>query len=41
VQELRNSTMMNGQAIQEVKKATIEVKNANMVNIEAISKLEM
>jgi hypothetical protein len=33
--------MMNGQAIQEVKKATIEVKNTNMVNIEAISKLEM
>ena len=33
--------MMNGQAIQEVKKATIEVKNATMVNTHAISKLEM
>jgi hypothetical protein len=33
--------MMNGQAIQEVKKATIEVKNATMVNTQAISKLEV
>ena len=34
VQELRNSTMINSQAIQKVKKATI-------VNTQAISKLEM
>ena len=33
--------MMNGQAIQEVKKATLEVKTATMVKTQAISKLEM
>ena len=40
-QELKNSTMINSQAIQEVKKATMEVKNATIVNTQAISKLEM
>ena len=33
--------MINSQAIQEVKKATMEVKNVTMVNTQAISKLEM
>ena len=33
--------MMNDQAIQEVKKATLEVKIATMVNTQTISKLEM
>ena len=40
-QELKNSTMINSQAIQEVKKAIMEVKNATMVNTQEISKLEI
>ena len=33
--------MINSQVIQEVKKATMEVKNATMVNTQAIYKLEL
>jgi hypothetical protein len=38
---MRDFMKMTGQSINDVKNSTMEVKNATMVNTQAIAKLEM